>query len=132
MKKSALMIACFVFVCAGGLFSAEAGATDYRTHWIDKNEPRHQTMWSKAGRGVSNILLGWTEMAYQPVLMAEEGHRWPVALGGGLVKGIFYGVNRTLAGVYELVTFPVAIPLGYRPIIEPEMPFPIDRDVEIY
>lgn len=132
MKKSALSIVCSVSLMVGTLLLPCAGAADYQTRWLDKTEPQTFTMWDKAGRGVANFFLGWTEMAYQPVLLAQEGQRWPVALGGGLVKGVFYGLNRTITGLYEAATFPFAIPLGYRPIIEPAMPFPQDRHVEIY
>lgn len=130
-----------IFVClfvfsvfsAGALFfSPEGTADDYQTRWInaDKNPPN--TPWSKAGRGVSNFFLGWTEMAYQPFLMAQDGHRWPVALGGGLVKGFVYGINRMAAGLYETLTFPIEIPKGYRPLIQPEMPFPREKGYVTY
>lgn len=131
-KKLVMMMVCSAVLFSGGIFSPEGHAADYRTRWIAKKEPIPHTKWGKAGRGSSNLLLGWTEMAYQPFLMAEEGHRWPVALGGGLIKGFCYGLNRMAVGLYELITFPFPIPKDYRPIIEPELPFPQDRKIELY
>ena len=131
MKKSILAGILFFSLGSGLLLTPSAHAVDLRTHWIDKNKPPHYTMWRKAGRGLTNIALGWTEMVYQPVLMAEKGNRWPIALFGGVTQGAFYTVGRALAGVYEVVTFPVAIPLGYQPIIKPEFVMPRDRNVKL-
>lgn len=40
----------------------------------------------------------------------------------GAVKGSAKMWKRACAGVWELFTFPIEIPKGYRPIIEPEFP----------
>jgi putative exosortase-associated protein (TIGR04073 family) len=54
----------------------------------------------------------------------SQTERAPIALFGGVGKGIAYMVGRIVTGVYETVTFPVPIPPGYRPIIEPDVPIP--------
>ena len=40
----------------------------------------------------------------------------------GTVKGSCQMWKRACAGVWEVITFPIEIPKGYRPIIEPEFP----------
>ena len=76
-------------------------------------------MWTKLGRGISNMTTGWMELGYQPSQMAEE-KRWPIALAGGIPKGVFYTYMRTMVGVYETVTFFVPSPKNFQPIMEPE------------
>ncbi|MCB9800407.1 MAG: exosortase system-associated protein, TIGR04073 family [Candidatus Omnitrophica bacterium] len=73
-------------------------------------------MWTKAGRGFGNLTTGYYEIVHQTVEMSED-NRWPIALFGGLVKGVAYGTARTLTGAFELVTFPIP---GYEPIMYPE------------
>lgn len=83
--------------------------------------------WTKFGRGCSNIALCWTEIIYQPYFMFHK-ERFPVALFGGIAQGAAYTIGRAVAGVYEVMTFPVPWPAGYRPIIEPDVPIPKDID----
>lgn len=84
-----------------------------------------EDMWTKLGRGVGNIGTGWVELFNQPAQMAKE-KRWPIALLGGIPKGVFYAYMRTLVGAYETVTFPVknTPAKGYGPILEPEFILP--------
>ena len=131
MKFRFGMILFWGIVIGGTVLTRPLYAADYRTHWIDDKPKPEYTMWRKAGRGLVNVFLGWTEIAYQPVRMAEEGNRWPVALGGGLVRGVCYTIGRTLTGVYEIISFPVAIPLNYRPIIYPEYVIPPEKKVKL-
>jgi putative exosortase-associated protein (TIGR04073 family) len=76
--------------------------------------------WTKFGRGFQNTLSGWMEIFYQPSVIHAEGKSWPVALPAGLLKGIPWGIARTGAGIYELVTFPFPVPEGYKPLMRPE------------
>jgi putative exosortase-associated protein (TIGR04073 family) len=75
--------------------------------------------WKKAGRGVNNFFLGYYEVVQQPLILAKT-ERWPIALVGGFFKGLYLGTLRTVAGVVEVVTFPLPIPWGYAPLIQPE------------
>ncbi len=75
--------------------------------------------WKKAGRGMNNFVFGYYEMVLQARELAKT-ERWPTAISGGFFKGLFRGTLRTAAGVVELVTFPLPIPWGYAPLIEPE------------
>ncbi len=83
--------------------------------------PAHaEDAWSKAGRGINNILFFPLELGYRPVEMHEKGEIWPTALAGGLLKGIGYSVARLGTGVYELLTFPFPGHNQYGPILQPE------------
>lgn len=74
----------------------------------------------KFRRGFCNILTFHLEFMHQ---LEKEG-----AAGGnnramtvGLMKGIGMSAARLLAGAYEVVTFPVPFPSGYKPIMnDPE------------
>ena len=75
---------------------------------------------TKLGRGIANLLTGWIEF---PVTVSQSAH------DRGYITGIYYGVPtgivrtilRTVAGVYEIVTFPFPFPNEYGdPIVEPE------------
>lgn len=77
-------------------------------------------MWSKAGRGLNNIVFGWAEIFYRPVEMNRNGESWANSIGGGMIKGVGYAVARTLVGVYETLTFPFPGSNQYGPIILPE------------
>ena len=81
-------------------------------------------MWSKLGRGISNIGTVWIEVVNQPAKMSET-KRWPIAIAGGVPKGLFFALMRTLVGAYETVTFFVPNgDKGYGPILEPEFIIP--------
>jgi putative exosortase-associated protein (TIGR04073 family) len=75
--------------------------------------------WSKLGRGLSNLFFGWGELGAQPMRMAEH-EPWPIAVLGGLFKGVAMTVVRMSAGVYETVSFMIPWPNGYGPILLPE------------
>ena len=80
-------------------------------------------MWVKLGRGVGNVIFFFVEPLHQIVRMAET-ERWPIAVAGGIPKGIMMAGVRLAAGIYEVVTFPFPIPSGYRAIMEPEFIIP--------
>ncbi|MSR77801.1 MAG: exosortase system-associated protein, TIGR04073 family [Candidatus Omnitrophica bacterium] len=73
----------------------------------------------KLERGATNIALSPIELVNAFVRQRPEEHvppNWAV--------GIFYGsifmVERIGVGVYEVVTFPMALPKNYKPILQPE------------
>jgi len=76
----------------------------------------------KFNRGFSNLALGWLEI---PGTIVEESRASnPVqGLVVGLVKGTFRTVRRELVGLYEVITFPAAVPAGYEQIVAPEYPW---------
>ena len=72
----------------------------------------------KLGRGISNVLFGWSEL---PTTIAkinqDEGNS--AAAGYGVVRGVGRSALRIGAGLAEIFTFPVPIARGtYYPLLE--------------
>ena len=84
-------------------------------------EARADTPFMKFNRGLVNILTAPLEYGVQFLDFAQDG-----GLVNGLFGGLFYGttmtVARELSGVYDIVTFPVPLPRGYAPWVEPDTP----------
>ncbi len=76
-----------------------------------------QTAPTKLGRGIANTLTGVVAI---PVTMGRERDKHGIMAGmtTGLIKGIGWFVVRELVGVYEILTFPIPVPEGYRPILD--------------
>ncbi len=70
-------------------------------------------------RGVANTVTGWVEMPKQMYLKTTQG---PPVIGTlqGIVEGVGLGFARTTAGLYEIATFPVPLPMHYEPLFQPE------------
>jgi len=83
--------------------------------------PRGQNAVRKLGRGVANILFGVVEVPNQ-VTKATSEHGGAGGVTYGVGKGIVRWFARELAGVYDVVTFPVPLPHGYKPVMKPEFP----------
>ena len=75
----------------------------------------------KLGRGVANLLFGIVEVPNQ-VTQTTADRGGAAGSTFGLGKGIMRWVGRELIGAYEIVTFPVPLPSGYKPIMKPEWP----------
>jgi len=76
----------------------------------------------KFTRGFVNIVTGWVEI---PKRIYETSQTAGTAAGftWGTLRGIGYGFVRTVAGLYEFLTFPFPAPPNYEPVIEPEYVF---------
>jgi putative exosortase-associated protein (TIGR04073 family) len=74
----------------------------------------------KLGRGISNLLFGWSELPTQiATVNTREGNS--AAAGYGVVRGVGRSVLRIGAGVFEILTFPVPAVRGtYYPVLEDE------------
>ncbi|MGH7409054.1 MAG: exosortase system-associated protein, TIGR04073 family [Candidatus Methylomirabilales bacterium] len=83
--------------------------------------------WEKAGRGISNVTLGFVVEWPKTVLLETEAHGPLFGLTVGLIKGMGLGVGRTFVGIYELVTFPLPNGSDYAPVLEPGTPFSTAR-----
>ena len=73
----------------------------------------------KLGRGCANLFLGWLEIPKEVGDTLEDEGEVAACFAApftGLVKGLI----RTVVGAYEIITFPIPIPGGYRPVLEPE------------
>lgn len=75
----------------------------------------------KLRRGLANIATGWLEV-FTTTQRHYEERGWSGWLTG-IPTGLGRMIWRTSAGVYETVTFPLALPEDYRPIMEPEFLF---------
>ncbi len=76
------------------------------------------------GRGLSNILLGWTEIPLTWDKKMREGNPLLYLIGVAPVLGTARAVMRTGSGVFEVVTFPLSDrAINYEATIEPEYLF---------
>jgi len=80
-------------------------------------------MFHKLGRGITNILTGWIEV---PKNIAINIKKYDPFSGFvvGTVEGTAFTFCRTMSGVYDVVTFPFAVPANYAPLMEPEFILP--------
>jgi putative exosortase-associated protein (TIGR04073 family) len=75
----------------------------------------------KLGRGFANVLFGFIEMPNQYTKAVSE-HGGAAGITYGVPKGFARWFMREAVGVYEIVTFPVPFPKGYKPVMKPEFP----------
>lgn len=91
--------------------------------WTASAQEEASRITQKALRGVANTTLGlivdWPKTIYYESRDQGIGHGLTV----GFLKGLGLGITRTLVGIYELVTFPIPYPKGYRSILRPDYPF---------
>lgn len=110
-----------------GLMAAVWTAAPTQSFAADEDAYRETSdvskMCTKLGRGIVNVLTGWVEI---PKNIAKEWRESDPFTGFvlGTLKGIAWGVGRTFAGVYEVVSFPFPIPRDYKPIMQPEYILP--------
>ena len=83
--------------------------------------PKGQNALRKLGRGVANVLFGIVEVPNQITKVTSE-HGGGAGATYGVGKGFVRWVGREFAGVYDVVTFPVPFPRGYKPVMKPEFP----------
>jgi putative exosortase-associated protein (TIGR04073 family) len=90
---------------------------------IERRDTDFDRMLHKLGRGIANVLTGWMEI---PKEIAEAWRETDPITGliVGTIKGVGYTIVRVVAGVYEILTFPMPFPENYEPIIEPEFVLP--------
>jgi putative exosortase-associated protein (TIGR04073 family) len=86
-----------------------------------EDAPKGQNALRKLGRGFANVLFGIVEVPNQITkTTAAQGGGAGVTYGVG--KGLVRWIGREFAGVYDIVTFPVPFPRGYKPVMRPEFP----------
>jgi putative exosortase-associated protein (TIGR04073 family) len=86
-----------------------------------EDAPKGQNALRKLGRGFANILFGIVEVPNQ-ITKTRSEHSDAAGVTYGVGKGIVRWFGRELTGVYEVVTFPVPLPHGYKPVMKPEFP----------
>ncbi len=116
MKTALASALLLILFCTPVIPSASANVAVENAH--KQLNPGYDT-WDKFGRGLGNILMGWSEIPYQIREKGKTGHIMP-AFATGLGKGVVRGFARTFVGVYELLTFPFSFPDNYSPIMHPE------------
>jgi len=62
----------------------------------------------KAERGVKNILFGWTEIPKSIIQVTRDTKNPFWGLLGGTIKGLGKAFPRTVSGVADVVSFPMA------------------------
>jgi putative exosortase-associated protein (TIGR04073 family) len=73
----------------------------------------------KLTRGMANFGLGWVELPKQIYHVGhEEG--WLIGMTRGFIDGVGMFAARTVAGAYELLTFPLPVPPHYQPLLKPD------------
>lgn len=78
----------------------------------------------KLQRGFVNIALSPMELSNELATEKyENADQMPPSWMTGTVRGIAFTAGRALAGVYDIVTFPLPLPREYGPIVEPEFPW---------
>jgi len=78
----------------------------------------------KLGRGLTNILFGWTEIPVTWDKKMKQGKPLTYLFGTAPVVGTVRAFMRTGVGVYELFTFYWDKPaVSYEALIEPEYVF---------
>lgn len=78
-----------------------------------------QTPVRKLGRGLANTITGILELPANIMDVAQDDG-YLAAMSYGAVKGLFMSFFRIGTGLYETFTFPLPLPWGYEPILEPE------------
>jgi len=90
----------------------------YGTSTYEQRVPREPTyeekVRQKLGAGLSNMTLGWLEIPKNTIITTNQTNLLFGAIGGP-VKGALHTVGRSLAGVADLLTFP----LPTAPITKP-------------
>lgn len=73
----------------------------------------------KLARGFANVLTSPLEIPRNVQNVTEEQG---ILIGwtGGLCQGIGMMALRIIVGAYEIITFPIPFPEGYKPVITPE------------
>ena len=96
-------------------------ASTHTSVYNNDQPPSGQNALRKLGRGLSNVLFGIVELPNQ-YTKAIDANGGAAGVTYGLPKGVFRWIGREFVGVYEIVTFPIPVPRGYKPVMEPEWP----------
>ena len=103
------------------LFMVLALVLPFRAMADTEDVPRGQNALRKLCRGFANVLFGIVEMPNQ-ITKATAEHGGGAGVTYGVGKGFARWMGREVTGVYDVVTFPVPFPHGYKPIMKPEFP----------
>lgn len=117
-------IGAIVVVAAVVLSSSLAYAQSYDPEQDIPTPTMLQKRLTKLGRGLSNFLLGWTDIPVTWNQKMKQGKPLSYLLTTAPVLGTTRAFMRMGTGVYEVFTFYTRNPSGtYDPILEPEYIF---------
>jgi putative exosortase-associated protein (TIGR04073 family) len=109
---------------AFALGGADAFAQSYDPNQDLPQPTKWQKRIDKLGRGVSNLLFGWTEIPLTIDQKINQGKPLTYILANAPIVGTVKAIMRTGVGAYEIVTFAGTKPeRNYEPILEPEYLF---------
>ena len=74
---------------------------------------------TKFVRGVANFATGWVEIPKQ-IYMVGKKEGWVQGAFRGPLEGFGMFIARTVAGAYEVLTFPIPLPPQYQPMLLPD------------
>lgn len=78
---------------------------------------------NKAGRGLKNLLLGWTDVPLSIYQVTNDTKNAGIGLTAGAWDGFKKAFPRTISGAVDLVTFPIPdyekSPVSPEPLMEP-------------
>jgi len=77
----------------------------------------------KALRGATNLSLGLVLELPRTIYYETKAQGPLLGIPAGFLAGFGLGLMRTVVGAYELLTFPIAVPDDYKPILSPPFPF---------
>ncbi|MCH7908949.1 MAG: exosortase system-associated protein, TIGR04073 family [Candidatus Hydrogenedentes bacterium] len=119
-----LKVAVIVVVTVFGMTGSLAYAQSYDPDQTVPTPSKLQKRINKLGRGLSNVLFGWTEIPLTFDKKMRAGKPLAYLLTTSLVTGATKGVMRTGVGFYEVLTFPQGgEEVNYEAILEPEYLF---------
>ena len=84
-----------------------------------KEQPILLQIGTKLSRGAANLVTGWIEVPKQIYRVGKE-EGWLIGALRGPIDGVGMCVARTLAGAYEILSFPLPLPFQYQPMLQPE------------
>lgn len=117
--RNILLPVCAV-LCLSLASAAVAQAEDAHTedaHAKEMSVPAR--IGTKLMRGAANLVTGVGEIPKQIYLIGhKEG--WVQGAFRGPLEGIGMCIARTVAGAYEVLTFPIPLPPSYQPMLLPE------------
>jgi putative exosortase-associated protein (TIGR04073 family) len=113
-----IALLCIVSIVSPAIFAGPCAVQPCKAPGACNNDA-----WKKLGRGACNMVTFPFEL-FNQVSKVNTTDGPMAAWTWGLVKGVGMTGFRALVGVYEVVTFPMPIPEGYKPILtDPEFFF---------
>ncbi|MDD5495553.1 MAG: exosortase system-associated protein, TIGR04073 family [Candidatus Omnitrophica bacterium] len=74
----------------------------------------------KAERGVKNILFGWTEIPKSIIQVSRDTKNPIWGITAGTFKGVGKAFPRTVSGIADVATFPLAAGDYNKPLVKPD------------